>query len=139
MTYQKTEFEETQRQWREELCCWQCFRLQANDFAPYCSDKCRQRYAIEADEDKGRRGQQGFEHKGDVSIIDNLKAEARHLVETDSVISGPGTPPLAKREQLKLWAKFINHQYAAWSALFELITGYRPPKMKEVAAIISGH
>lgn len=53
--------------------------------------------------------------------------------------AGPGTPPVAKREQIKLWAKFINHQYASWSALFELITGYKPPKMKEVAAIISGH
>ncbi|KKM04936.1 hypothetical protein LCGC14_1759200 [marine sediment metagenome] len=213
MKYQKTEaeqlkFEETQRQWREELC-WQCFRLQANDFAPYCSDKCRQRYAIEADEDKeaartGRRegmkisaewtdaerlqasnmiatemmkgfndndihsidvadwaqrlafiacktaeflednrksilfnfigratiprqerGQQGFKHKGDVGIIDNLKAEAEEMIQRES--------------KLRLWAKFINHQYAAWSALFELITGYKPPKMKEIAAIISGH
>lgn len=41
--------------------------------------------------------------------------------------------------QLKLWAKFINHQYAAWSALFELVTGFKPPKMKETADIISGH
>ena len=41
--------------------------------------------------------------------------------------------------QLKLFAKFINHQYAAWSALFELVTGQKPPKMKEVSAIISGH
>jgi adenine-specific DNA methylase len=53
--------------------------------------------------------------------------------------SGPGTPPIVKREQLKLWAKYINHQYAAQAALFELITGYKPPKMKEVAAMISGH
>lgn len=44
-----------------------------------------------------------------------------------------------KQDKLKLWAKFINHQYAAWAALFELITGFKPPKMKEVAAIISGH
>jgi hypothetical protein len=44
-----------------------------------------------------------------------------------------------KSDQLKLWAKFINHQYAAWSALFELITGEKPPKMKEILAIISGH
>lgn len=40
---------------------------------------------------------------------------------------------------LKLWAKFVNHQYAAWAALFELITGSRPPKLKDVAARISGH
>ncbi len=53
--------------------------------------------------------------------------------------NGPGTPPLAKREQLKLFAKIINHQYASSAALFELITGYKPPKMKEVAVIISGH
>ena len=44
-----------------------------------------------------------------------------------------------RQEKLKLWAKFINHQYAAFAALFELITGFKPPKMKEVAAIISGH
>lgn len=46
---------------------------------------------------------------------------------------------MTKQDKLKLWAKFINHQYAAWSALFELITGFKPPKMKEVSAIISGH
>ncbi len=101
MKYQKTEterlkFEETQRQWREELC-WQCARLQVNDFSPYCSDKCRRGAVIEADEEEGRQ------------------------------------------DKIKLWAKFINHQYAAWSALFELITGFKPPKMKEIAAIISGH
>ncbi len=74
------------------------------------------------------RGQQGFEHKGDVSIIDKINAEAAEAEE------------MTQREsKLKLWAKFINHQYAAWSALFELITGFKPPKMKEVAAIISGH
>ena len=71
------------------------------------------------------RGLQGFEHKGDVSVIGNLKAEAEEMIQRES--------------KLKLWAKFINHQYAASSALFELITGYKPPKMKEVAAIISGH
>ena len=41
--------------------------------------------------------------------------------------------------QIKLWAKFINHQLAAWAALFELITGNRPPKIKEILAVISGH
>lgn len=46
---------------------------------------------------------------------------------------------IQRESKLKLWAKFINYQYAAWSALFELITGFKPPKMKEVAAIISGH
>lgn len=112
--------------WREKLC-WQCARPQVNDFSPYCSDKCKQRAAIEKDEDKGRleQGLQGFEHRGDVSMIDNLKAEAEEMVQRES--------------KLKLWAKFINHQYAAWVALFELITGFKPPKMKEVAAIISGH
>jgi len=69
--------------------------------------------------------------------VQEIIAKRKHLI--DSSISGPDTPPLVKREQLKLWAKFTNHQYAAWSALFELITGYKPPKMKEVAAIISGH
>lgn len=44
-----------------------------------------------------------------------------------------------KKNRLKLWAKFINHQYAAWSALFEIITNQKPPKLKEVNAIISGH
>ena len=57
--------------------------------------------------------------------IDKQKAEAQGMIQRES--------------QLKLWAKFANHQYAAWSALFELITGYKPPKMKDVAAIISGH
>jgi len=46
---------------------------------------------------------------------------------------------IKQKTQLKLWAKFINHQYAAWAALFELITGDKPPKMKEILAIISGH
>jgi hypothetical protein len=71
------------------------------------------------------QGQQGFEHKGDVSIIDNLKAEADEMVQRES--------------KLKLWAKFLNHQHAAQAALFELITGDKPPKMKEMLAIISGH
>jgi hypothetical protein len=44
-----------------------------------------------------------------------------------------------RHAKLKLWAKFINHQYAAWSALFELITGEKPPKMREITALISGH
>lgn len=44
-----------------------------------------------------------------------------------------------KTVQIKLFAKFVNHQLAAWSALFELITGDKPPKMKEILAIISGH
>ena len=57
--------------------------------------------------------------------IDKQKAEAQGMIQRES--------------QLKLWAKFANHQYASWSALFELITGFKPPKMKEVAAIISGH
>lgn len=98
-----------------------------------------ERYLREYWNSKQERDPQDFEHKADVRLIDSLIAEAGHLVKTDSGISGPGTPPLAKREQLKLFAKVINHQYAAWSALFELITGYKPPKMKEVAAIISGH
>ena len=46
---------------------------------------------------------------------------------------------MTNQDKIKLWAKFSNHQYASWSALFELITGFKPPKMKEVAAIISGH
>lgn len=46
---------------------------------------------------------------------------------------------LAKRAKIKLWVKFVNHNYAAWSALFELITGFKPPKMKDIAALISGH
>ena len=41
--------------------------------------------------------------------------------------------------QIKLWAKFINHQLAAWAAIFELITGNKPPKLKEILATISGH
>ncbi len=57
--------------------------------------------------------------------IDKLTTKAEEVIKRES--------------KLKLWAKFINHQYAAWSALFELITGFKPPKMKEVAAIISGH
>lgn len=42
-------------------------------------------------------------------------------------------------EQIKLWAKFINHQLAAWAAIYELITGNKPPKIKEILAVISGH
>lgn len=47
--------------------------------------------------------------------------------------------PREKEGKIKLWVKFVNHQYAAWSALFELITGFEPPKMKEILAMISGH
>lgn len=63
--------------------------------------------------------------KGSDRVIDHLRAEAEEMIQRES--------------KLRLWAKFINHQYAAWSALFELITGFKPPKMKEIAAIISGH
>jgi hypothetical protein len=49
----------------------------------------------------------------------------------------PGKNVLDQR--LKLFAKFINHQYAAWSALYELITSQKPPKMKDINLIISGH
>lgn len=44
-----------------------------------------------------------------------------------------------EKDKIKLWAKFINHQYAAWAVLFELITGFKPPKLKEISAVISGH
>lgn len=44
-----------------------------------------------------------------------------------------------KEAEIKLWAKFINHQLAAWAAIFELITGNKPPKIKEILAVISGH
>ena len=44
-----------------------------------------------------------------------------------------------KDAEIKLWAKFINHQLAAWAAIFELITGNKPPKIKEILAVISGH
>lgn len=46
---------------------------------------------------------------------------------------------LAKRKQLKLWATFINHNYSAWAALFELITGFKPPKLKDLLPTLSGH
>lgn len=45
---------------------------------------------------------------------------------------------MTKEQKIKLWAKFVNHQYASWAALFELITGFKPPKMKDVADLISG-
>lgn len=46
---------------------------------------------------------------------------------------------MRKQRKLRLWAKFINHQYASFSALYELITREKPPKMKETQSIISGH
>ena len=48
-------------------------------------------------------------------------------------------PEADRKLKIKLWAKFINHQYAAWSALFELTAGFKPPKLKEISAVISGH
>ena len=80
---------------------------------------------IDETKPRPRRGLQGFEHKGDVSMADSLKAEADEMIQRESTI--------------KLWAKFINHILAAQAALFELITGEKPPKMKEILAIISGH
>lgn len=41
--------------------------------------------------------------------------------------------------QIKLWATFVNHQYSAWSALFELITGFKPPRLKDLLPKLSGH
>lgn len=46
---------------------------------------------------------------------------------------------MSHKDKIKLWGKFINHQYAAWAALFELITGVKPPKLKEMLAVISGY
>lgn len=46
---------------------------------------------------------------------------------------------LSKENEIKLWAKFINHQLAAWAVIYELITGNKPPKIKEILAVISGH
>lgn len=112
----KIKFEETQRQWIETLC-WQCARLQVNDFAPYCSDKCKQRAAIEAEI-----------KLADIGPKDTPLATAKKDAEV-----------LVRQDKIKLWAKYVNHQYAAQAALFELITGLKPPKMKEMAAIISGH
>ena len=67
----------------------------------------------ESDETESRlkRGLQGFEHKGDVSMVDSLKAEAEEMTQRES--------------KIKLWAKFINHILAAQATLFELITGER--------------
>jgi len=71
------------------------------------------------------QGLQGFEHQGNVSSIDSLRAEAEEMVQREG--------------KIKLWAKFVNHQYAAWAAFFELVTGFKPPRMKETADIISGY
>lgn len=46
---------------------------------------------------------------------------------------------LVKQDKLKLWATFINHNYSAWAALFELITGFKPPKLKDLLPMLSGH
>ncbi len=72
-----------------------------------------------------------------------------HLNELRLTCSRPEDTPLgtarkdaeilAKQDKIKLWVKYINHSYAARAALFELITGFKPPKMKDVAALISGH
>ena len=37
-----------------------------------------------------------------------------------------------QNDRLRLYAKFINHQVAAFAILFELITGVKPPKLKDV-------
>lgn len=50
----------------------------------------------------------------------------KHLKELRSKCASPN------QHTLKLWAKFINHQYAAWSTLFELVTGDKSPKLKDI-------
>lgn len=37
-----------------------------------------------------------------------------------------------RTDKLKLYAEFIRHQIAAFSILFEIITGTKPPKIKEL-------
>ncbi len=124
------------------LCHWCGKQYESGEYTPACSEdhlrilrggiQIEGRMYVpftetESDETKPRlkRGLQGFEHKGDVSMIDNLKAEADEMIQRES--------------KIKLWAKFINHILAAQAALFELITGEKPPKTKEILAIISGH
>lgn len=46
---------------------------------------------------------------------------------------------MTNNDKVKLWAKFINHQYAAWAALFELITGFKPPKLKDTISLLGSH
>lgn len=59
------------------------------------------------------------------------------LTEDIQINKADRSAPMVQ-DKIKLWVKFINHSYAGWSALFELITGLKPPKMKDVAALISG-
>lgn len=51
--------------------------------------------------------------------------------------NAPPLPPTDRR--VKLLAKIVKHQYAALAALFELITGHKPPRLKVLVALISGH
>lgn len=69
-----------------------------------------------------------MEYRAKDTAIDSARELAREL-----------TGQLSKENEIKLWAKFINHQLAAWAALFELTTGNKPPKIKEILAVISGH
>lgn len=62
--------------------------------------------------------------------LDKLRSEVGQAVYS---------PVVAKEAKIKLWATFINHSYSAWSALFELITGFKPPKLKDLLPLMSGH
>lgn len=44
---------------------------------------------------------------------------------------------MSQHDKVKLYAKFINHVLGASSALFELITGVKPPKLRELLNISS--
>ena len=104
-------------------CHWCGNQYATSEHYPACSEDHLEKLRL--GRNNPERGLQGFEHKGDVSMVDSLKAEADEMIQRESTI--------------KLWAKFINHILAAQAALFELITGEKPPKIKEILAIISGH
>jgi hypothetical protein len=49
---------------------------------------------------------------------------------TTTTTNGPVT--VNHTDKLKLYAEFIRLQVAAFGVLYEIITGVRPPKLKEL-------
>lgn len=39
---------------------------------------------------------------------------------------------MTKEQRLKAFAKFVNHVIAASMALYELVTGEQPPKLRDI-------
>ena len=58
----------------------------------------------------------------------------RTIVNEVNIVHTNGT--LTHADKVRLFAKFVNHQYAAAAVLFEIITGSKPPRLKELLRLL---